>query len=68
MQASVENGKIKVEFDLGKVDKDLLSFLSLLETTNKSKATEKDIWQLSEEIKTSWWNENKEKFLNENCS
>lgn len=68
MQASIENGKIKVEFDIGKVDKDILSFLSLLETANKSQATEKDTWQLSEEIKASWWNENKERFLNENCS
>ena len=68
MQASVENGKIKVEFDIGKIDKDILSFLSLLETANKSKATEEDTWQLSEEIKASWWKENKERFLNENCS
>ncbi len=68
MQTSIENGKIRVEFDIGKIDKDVLSFLSLLETSNKSQATEEDIWQLSEEIKSSWWNENKERMLNENRS
>ena len=66
MRTSVENGKIRVEFDIGKINKDVLSFLSLLETSNKSQAIEEDIWQLSEDIKASWWNQNKEKFINEN--
>ena len=66
MRATLENGTIKVEFDVGQVNQDILSFLSFLETTNKSDATEKEVWQLSEDIKADWWRANKERLLNEN--
>ena len=63
MKATLRNDKIVVEFDIGDYDKDLIDFLELLEISNKSQATEKEIENLSEEIKRDWWNRNKERFI-----
>ena len=63
MKATLRNDKIVVEFEIGDYDKDLIDFLELLEISNKSQATEKEIENLSEEIKRDWWNRNKERFI-----
>ncbi|MBL7797421.1 MAG: hypothetical protein JNJ90_13075 [Saprospiraceae bacterium] len=41
----------------------LLDLLRFYELINKSAMTEKKAWQLSEEIKSSWWEANKERIL-----
>lgn len=59
---------IKVEFEIGEINKELFSFLSMLDINSHSKISEEDIWNLSEEIKKNWWEKNKDKFINENSS
>jgi len=65
MNATFQNKKIMIEFEVGEINKDILSFLSLLETSSKSKISDKDIEQISEEINQSWWEKNKSRFINE---
>jgi hypothetical protein len=64
-----KNGKIVIEFDLGDLDEEILSFLSALEISRKSRAKDEDIYNLANEIKRNWWQKNKQRFINdENCS
>jgi hypothetical protein len=64
-----ENGKVIVEFDLGQIEEEFLSFLSALEISKKSKAEDKEIFDLAEQIKRNWWIKNKKKFIaDENCT
>ncbi|MDO9289191.1 MAG: hypothetical protein Q7T83_10410 [Thermodesulfovibrionales bacterium] len=65
MQAVLKGNKVLLEFAVGKVDEDILSFLSAVEIAKKSKAATEDISKLSEKIKTKWWKENKQRFINE---
>ena len=70
MRASLaKNGKIVIEFDLGDLDDEILSFLSALGISRKSRAKDEDIYNLANEIKRNWWQKNKQRFINdENCS
>lgn len=65
MQAVLKGNKVLLEFAVGKVDEDILSFLSAVEIAKKSKAATEDILRLSEKIKAKWWKENKQRFINE---
>ncbi len=65
MQAVLKGNKVLLEFAVGKVDEDILSFLSAVEIAKKSKAATEDILKLSEKIKAKWWKENKQRFINE---
>ena len=65
MHAVLKGNKILLEFAVGKVDEDILSFLSAVEIAKKSKAATEDILRLSEKIKAKWWKENKQRFINE---
>ena len=67
MIGKLEGRKVKIEFDLGEYNPDIIDFLTLLDITSKSKATDDDIEALSEEIKKNWWTDNKERLLNESC-
>jgi hypothetical protein len=40
-----------------------LQMLELEEFASKSKMTENQAWEISEEIKQNWWEKNKDKFL-----
>ena len=42
---------------------DMLDYFKLRAITSKSKATEKDVALLSEEVDKNWWKKNKPKFL-----
>ena len=42
---------------------DLLDYLFYKEITSKSKATRKDVNQLTKSVKKGWWEANKDKFL-----
>lgn len=55
--------KILVGFDIGEYNPEIIDFLTLLDITSKSKATDEDIHVLSEDINKHWWQENKERFL-----
>lgn len=68
MQAVLKGNKVLLEFAVGKVDEDILSFLSAIEIAKKSKATSEDILRLSKKIKEKWWKENKQRFINENSN
>ncbi|MBT0809919.1 hypothetical protein KIH41_01340 [Litoribacter ruber] len=54
--------RVSDETDLTGLER-LLDFLKLRETTSKSKITADQIDELSKDIKTSWWEKNKAKFL-----
>jgi len=42
----------------------ILDFLKFREIATKSKASQKAIDELSKESKSSWWNKNKNRFIN----
>jgi hypothetical protein len=63
MISKVQGNKVHVVFDIGEYDPDVIDYLTFLEITSKSKATDEEIEQLSEDIKQNWWEENKENFL-----
>jgi len=65
MIAKMEDQKITIGFDIGEYDPDVVEFLTLLDITSKSKATDEDIEKLSKEIKRNWWQQNKERLLDE---
>jgi len=63
MISKVQGSKVHVVFDIGEYEPEVIDYLEFLEITAKSKATDEDIEELSEEIKQNWWEENKESFL-----
>jgi hypothetical protein len=65
MIGKMQGQKVTVEFDIGDYNPDIIDFLTLLDITSKSKATDEDIQDLSTEITRNWWAENKHKLLNE---
>ena len=64
MKSLASGNKIILEFELGEYDKDIVDLLTTMEIANKSKATERDIEELSKEIKKNWWKRNKDRFIN----
>ncbi len=68
MISKIENKRIHVVFDVGEYNPAIMDFLTLLDITSKSNATDKEIEELSEEVKQKWWFENKESFLGESSN
>jgi hypothetical protein len=68
MQTTLKGNKILFEFSLGEIDEDILSLLSSFKISKKTKAAEREIYKLSEEIKAKWWKKNKKRFINENSN
>ena len=50
MKATLKDDKVILEFNIGSYDKNTIDFLTNIELSQKSKATENDINLLSEEI------------------
>jgi phosphotransferase system IIA component len=65
MKTDIKDGKLIIELDADVIDTDILSFISSMEISKKSKMSEEQIFELSEEIKENWWKENKDKFVDE---
>jgi hypothetical protein len=65
MIGKMQGQKITVEFEIGEYDPQIIDFLTLLDITSRSKATDKDIENISNEISKKWWVENKDRLLNE---
>ena len=65
MIGKMQGQKITVEFEIGEYDPQIIDFLTLLDITSRSKATDKDIENISNEISKNWWVENKDRLLNE---
>lgn len=86
MQATIRNNKLIVEFDIDKIDENILFLLSSIqsgkkdelsnneicrlsnEISNKSILDDDDIKKISKEFKDKWWQENKHKFIDEDCN
>lgn len=68
MISKIEGKKIHLLFDIGEYQPEVIDFLTLLDNTSRSKATDKEIEELSEEIKRNWWQKNKESFLGESSN
>jgi hypothetical protein len=51
MISKIEGKKIHLMFDIGEYQPEVIDFLTLLDITSRSKATDKEIEELSEEIK-----------------
>jgi hypothetical protein len=64
MKSLVSGNKVILEFELGEYDKDMVDLLTMMEIASKSKATEREIEELSKEIKKNWWKKNKDRFIN----
>ena len=62
MITKLKENKLIIELDLKNVDESFLSYLSSFEISQQSKATEKDIKALADEITGNWWKRNKKKF------
>jgi len=41
----------------------LIDYVKYLEATSKSKATQKDVDQLADEVNASWWEKNRKRFI-----
>ena len=65
MKATLKDDKVILEFNIDSYDKNTIDFLTNIELSQKSKATENDINLLSEEITETWWKTNKNRFINE---
>lgn len=65
MKATLRDDKVILEFNIGSYDKNTIDFLTNIELSQKSKATEDDINLLSDEITETWWKANKDRFINE---
>lgn len=65
MKATLQDDKVILEFSIGSYDKNTIDFLTNIELSQKSKATEKDISFLSDEITETWWKANKNRFIDE---
>ena len=65
MKATLRDDKVILEFNIGNYDKNTIDFLTNIELSQKSKATEDDINLLSDEITETWWKANKNRFINE---
>jgi hypothetical protein len=68
MISKMEDKKIHIVFDIGEYEPEIIDFLTLLDITSKSKASDKAIDDLAEEIKQKWWENNKESFLGESSN
>jgi hypothetical protein len=64
----MEDKKIHIVFDIGEYEPEVIDFLTLLDISSKSKASDDDIEELSEDIKKKWWADNKESFLGESSN
>lgn len=64
MKSLVSDNKVILEFELGEYDKDIIDLLTMMEIASKSKATEREIEELSKDIKKDWWKRNKDRFIN----
>ncbi len=65
MKATLQDDKVILEFNIGSYDKNTIDFLTNIELSQKSKATEDDINLLSDEITETWWKANKNRFVDE---
>ena len=65
MKLTLNSDKVILEFNIVSHDKNTIDFLTNIELSQKSKATENDINLLSEEITETWWKTNKNRFINE---
>jgi hypothetical protein len=64
----IENSDNKITITLpASIDKfglqRLIDYLRYLEVTSKSKAKQSDIDKLADEVNSSWWEANKERFI-----
>jgi hypothetical protein len=65
MKATLQDDKVILEFNIGSYDKNTIDFLTNIELSQKSKATEEDISFLADEITETWWKANKNRFIDE---
>ncbi len=65
MKATLQDDKVILEFNIGSYDKNTIDFLTNIELSQKSKATEEDISFLSDEITETWWKVNKNRLIDE---
>ncbi len=67
LNVQVGSDKVSIEFSRNLInDKDLMEFIEKVRLKNlisKSELTEKDALSLDKELKSDWWQKNKERFL-----
>ncbi|MHB1680989.1 MAG: hypothetical protein ACYCTB_10885 [bacterium] len=65
MKATLQDDKVILEFNIGSYDKNAIDFLTNIELSQKSRATEEDISFLADEITETWWKANKNRLIDE---
>ena len=65
MKSTLTNNKVILEFDVGSYDKNIVDLFTMVEIANKSKATQNQINNLANKIKSGWWKKNKKRLLDE---
>lgn len=68
MKSTITNNKLLIEMELSEINPDILSYLSALEISSKSRATEDNVYELAHEINQKWWKNNQNRFLNEDSN
>jgi hypothetical protein len=68
MITKLNGNKVLFEVKINNLNDKIISYLSSLEVTSKSKMSDEDIDKLSEEISSNWWKKNKKRFINETNS
>jgi len=67
MQLTYEQDEVILKFPKDMLSagcvQDFLQRLKLEAAVRKSRLSEQDVWELSEEIKRDWWEKNREKIL-----
>ncbi len=67
LDIQVKDDNVNIEFSRNLIsDNDLMEMIERIKVKHlisKSKLTEEDAIKLDEELKTNWWENNKEKFL-----
>ncbi len=67
LNVQVGSDKVSIEFSRSLVnDRDLMEFIEKVRLKNlisKSELTEKDALNLDKELKSDWWQKNRERFL-----
>ena len=68
MRATMNGNTVRVEFEMGHVDPEMLAWLTLMSNASKSTANDRDIETLSDTIKADWWALHGESLLSEDRS
>jgi hypothetical protein len=66
MQVNIDNNTISITLNKNVLKDeivDILEYIKIKELLYKSELTKEDVFELDEEIKSNWWEKNKDKIM-----